>query len=322
VAPVESKTVSGQIALIGTTEAVAISTVASERSGVVESFPVKAGDFVEKGQLLVSLKDTEARLTLKSHLAEKERVGANLKNAEKELKRLRKLRAANSISETTFDTAHFAYQALSKTFLKSQAAIDLLKYQIAQTEVFAPFSGFVAEEHTQVGEWMKTGGPVVTMMDMAQVLVTVDVPERYAVRIASRGAVNVFVRNISENRLSGHIYAILPQGNSSARTIPVRVRVENPGNRILAGMEAQVTFSLSDRKEALLVPKDAVVTAGDNRMVYAVVDGKAVPLGIKLEGYYGGDVAVAGNLKPGMSVVVRGNERLRPGQAVAVEKPQ
>ena len=322
VASVEKKVVSEQISLIGTTEAIATSIVASERAGVVENFPVKAGDFVKKGQLLASLQATEVKLRLKSYQADKQRVGANLQSAEKELKRLRKLRAANSISETEFDTAHFAYQAISKSYLRSQAEIDLLNYQITQSEVFAPFSGFVAEEHTQVGEWIPSGGPVVTLIDIAQILVTVDVPERFAVKISDDSTVRVLIRSLSESLFPGAIYAILHQGNPNTRTIPIRVRIENPAHHVRAGMEAQVAFGLGDKKEVLLVPKDAVVTSGNNRLVYAVIEGKAVPMGVQLQGYYGGDVAVTGNLKPGMAVVIRGNERLRPGQAVAIEDSQ
>ena len=61
VAVVEKKTVSNQISLVGTTEAFEESTVASEVSGVVKYFPVKEGDFVKKGELLVNLKETEVR---------------------------------------------------------------------------------------------------------------------------------------------------------------------------------------------------------------------------------------------------------------------
>ena len=60
--------------------------------------------------------------------------------------------------------------------------------------------------------------------------------------------------------------------------------------------------------------------AGNDRMVYLVADGKAVPVIVSVEGYYNGDAAVKGRLEPGALVVVRGNERLRPGQAVKVTK--
>ena len=85
-------------------------------------------------------------------------------------------------------------------------------------------------------------------------------------------------------------------------------------------MEAIVTFNLTVKKNALLVPKDAVVTAGDTRMVFRVNDGKAMPLNVKILGYYDGNVAVEGSLQPDDQVVIRGNERLRPGQPVTVPK--
>jgi multidrug efflux pump subunit AcrA (membrane-fusion protein) len=85
-------------------------------------------------------------------------------------------------------------------------------------------------------------------------------------------------------------------------------------------MEAMVSFNLATQKKALLVPKDAVVTAGDNRLVFLVNKGKAISVPVKITGYYDGDVAVEGNLNPGDEVVIRGNERLRPGQPVFVQK--
>jgi multidrug efflux pump subunit AcrA (membrane-fusion protein) len=85
-------------------------------------------------------------------------------------------------------------------------------------------------------------------------------------------------------------------------------------------MEAIVTFNLANKKSALLIPKDAIVTAGENRLVFVVIDGKAVPVPVTILGYYDGDVAVVGDLKPGAQVVIRGNERLKPQQAVTVLK--
>ena len=84
-------------------------------------------------------------------------------------------------------------------------------------------------------------------------------------------------------------------------------------------MEAVVTFNLKGKREVLLVPKDAIVGFGDAQKVFTVVDGRAKPIMVKVLGYYGNNVAVVGDLKPGESVVIRGNERLRPGQDLIVQ---
>jgi RND family efflux transporter MFP subunit len=320
VAIVKTKTVSNQISLVGTTDAIAESTVASEISGLVEHFPIKEGNYVKKGDLLANLKDTELRLRLKGAVAAKKRIQANLQNAEKELTRVSKLRETNSIAEKHYDNAFYAYRALSQELLQNESEIELLKYELKQQKILAPFSGFVAKEHTQIGEWINKGGPVVTLLDLDNIRITVDVPERYSVLLASQSDVKISIKNISNTLFSGKIYSVLPQGDPNSRTFPVRIHIANPDHKIKSGMEAMVTFNLATEKKALLVPKDAVVTAGDNRLVFMVNDGKAIPVPVKITGYYDGDVAVEGDLKPGDQVVIRGNERLRPGQPVVVQK--
>jgi RND family efflux transporter MFP subunit len=320
VATVEKKMVSDQISLIGTTEAMAKSTVAAEVSGIVEYFPAKEGDFVNKGEPLVSLGSTGLELHLKGLIAAREKIKANLQHAENELKRLSRLKDSNSVADTKYDDAFFTHQALLQELLVKKAEIEQLNYEIKQKKVFAPFSGFVAKEHAQLGEWVSAGGAVVTLLDLSQIKVTVDVPERYSVLIFPKKQVNVLVKSISRDHFSGKIYAILPQGDPDSRTFPVRINLPNPGLKIKSGMEAMVTFYLSTKINAILLPKDAIATAGTNKLVFLVADGKAVPVSVKILGYYDGNVAVEGNLKPGAKVVIRGNERLRPGQAVIVSK--
>ena len=132
--------------------------------------------------------------------------------------------------------------------------------------------------------------------------------------------VKVSIQSVSNDLFAGKIYSVLSQGDPNSRTFPVRIHLANQDHKIKSGMEAIVTFNLTDKKNALLVPKDAVVTAGDTRMVFRVNDGKAMPLNVKILGYYDGNVAVEGSLQPGDQVVIRGNERLRPGQPVTVMK--
>jgi len=317
-ARVIEKMVSDQIALIGTAEAVAESTVAAEVAGLVEYFPINEGDYVKKGQLLARLKSTYLRLRLKGALASRDSIQANLENAEKELNRLSELKKTKSIAEKNYDTALYAHRALLKTLVQRQSEIEQLQYEIKQKKVVAPFAGFVAKEHTQVGEWINSGGAVATLLDLSAIRITVDVPEKYAVTLSKQGQVRVELRSISNSPITGRISAILPQGDPTSRTFPVRIRLTNPEFKIKSGMEAIVTFSLRDKKKALLVPKDAVVTTGNNRLIFSVTNGIVMPVNVKILGYYDGNVAVAGNIKSGDQVVTRGNERLRPGQPVQI----
>jgi RND family efflux transporter MFP subunit len=310
--------VSEQISLVGTAEAIATSTVAAEVSGIVEYFPVKEGDAVKQGDLLVRLKDTDLRLRLKAAQAARAAIQANLENSLKELDRISKLRETNSISGTKYDTAFYAHLVFEKRLQQSDAEIEQIEYEINRKRVLAPFSGFVAKEHTQIGEWINPGGAIVTLLDLGEFRLTVDVPERYVVNLLPDSRVSVMVKSISSDPLSGRVYAVLPRGDAAARTIPVRISMRNPGLKIKSGMEAVVTFTLANKKNALLVPKDAVVMSGSDRVVFKVLNGQVVPVMITILGYYNSAVAVEGDLKPDEWVVTRGNERLRPGQAVEI----
>jgi len=320
VARAEVRSVSDQVSLVGTAEAIANSTIASEVSGIVEYFPVKEGNFIKKGDLLVKLRSTNLKLILKGAVAEREKSITNLEKAKKELARVSRLKDANSIAEKKYDEAFYNHRALSQELLQNNARIEQLEYEIAQKKVLSPFSGFIASEHTQVGEWVSAGGAVVTLIDLSRIRITVDVPERYAVLLPEKGKVKIRVKSIPGKPISAKIDSILPEGNSESRTFPVRINLANPGFKIKSGMEIFVTFDLTSTKNALLLPKDSIVTSGKDKIVFSVNSSKAVPVRVKVIGYFDGDVAVEGNLKPGDQVVIRGNERLRPGQAVSVQQ--
>ena len=320
VAPVVEDTVSEQITLVGSTEAIARSMIAAEVSGLVEAFPVREGDFVDKGHVLARLTSTDLVLRRKAARAAREKVRANLVFAEKELARYTKLKDTDSIAARKYDEALYQCQSLQQEVLRIEAEIELLQDDIRKKTVVADFAGFVAKEHTQVGEWIPVGGPVVTLVDLAQVRITVDVPERYSVQIFPESPVWILVASISNNPFPGKVSAILPEGEPNARTFPVRVILANPGLKLKSGMEARATFNIGSKKNALLVPKDSIVTAGANRLVFVVASSVAQPMNVRVIGYYDGNVAIEGPVKPGDHVVIRGNERLRPGQPVEIIK--
>ena len=318
VASVVEGLVSDQVTLVGTTEAIARSTVAAQVEGSVRDFPVAEGDFVKKGQVLARLRSTNLALRLKAAEATRDKVRSNLIFAEKELDRYTRLIGSDSVAESRYDKAVDEYKSLQSELLRTGAEIEVLKDDIRNKTVVAPFAGFVAAEHTEVGEWIDVGGPVVSLLDLGHIRITVDVPERYAVQLSQDSPVRVLMTSLPDETFSGKISAVLPEGDMDARTFPVRIELANPDLKIRSGMEATATFSLGTKRKALLVPKDAIVTAGTNRMVYVVADGAAQPVPVQVIGYYDGNVAVEGPLQPGVPVVIRGNERLMPGQPVEV----
>jgi RND family efflux transporter MFP subunit len=148
--------------------------------------------------------------------------------------------------------------------------------------------------------------------------VRLDVPERYYQLLRPGDAVLVSIEALRSQELEGTVYAVVPRANVATRTFPLLIRARNPEGSVGAGMLARVRMTLSTSEETLQVPKDALVRQPQGQVVY-VVDGDSVRVVPVRVGRASGDrVEIDGELKAGDPVVVRGNERLYPGQKVRI----
>jgi multidrug efflux pump subunit AcrA (membrane-fusion protein) len=201
----------------------------------------------------------------------------------------------------------------------AEAEVARLGDEISRMTIVAPFDGVVTAEHTQRGQWVAKGGPVVEIVDLSRVEIAVPFPERAVGRLRHGIPAEVRFDALGDRASTGEVIAIVPQGDVASRTFRVKVRVANPDRAIKAGMFARVSFGVGGTREAILVPKDAVVHRAGTTLVY-VVNGEMVhELRVQTGAAQGGAVEVAGGLRPGQVVVVRGNERLRDGQRVQVQ---
>ena len=202
------------------------------------------------------------------------------------------------------------------------AEVDRLEDEEKRHTIVAPFAGYVVKERTQVGQWLDVGDPVVEIAALDEVDVVIPVLEDFIGGLQKDTPVAVYLGAIPDQVFEGRIHRIVPQANSRARTFPVKIRFSNirvgKRVRVKAGMFARVKLAVGEKAEALVVPKDALVLGGASPLVYrldpetSTVQPVPVQLGVAHEGF----ITVSGSLSVGMRVVVRGNERLRPGQKV------
>jgi multidrug efflux pump subunit AcrA (membrane-fusion protein) len=147
--------------------------------------------------------------------------------------------------------------------------------------------------------------------------IIVDLPERL-IRLVKIG-INVRV-TVGEQELSGKIITVVPKGDVATRTFPVKIRMPNTLS-LIEGMTARVKLPTGKAVQTLIVPRDAVIPVFGRTVVFAVIDSKARMIPVNIIGYAGLIIGVAAQgLKDGMMVVIKGNERLRDGQMVLVDK--
>lgn len=236
-----------------------------------------------------------------------------------------------------------------------EAQLAKLKDDLDRTVIRAPYTGYVTARHTEVGEWINVGGPVVELIDLEKVLVKVDVPES-AILAARVGEPVGMTIDAIEGLLEGRIKHVNPQADAKARTFPVEIELANPEQTIKSGMFVRARVPSGPAQQALVVPMDAVIQRMGSTLVVAAVPaamfmgggGKpaegekeapggasppggaggspaaapeffGVPMPVQLGAQDGAWVAVsAAGLQPGVPVAVKGHDRVYGPSPVAI----
>jgi len=279
---------------------------------------------------LAYAKDRLARL---GRLAERGTSTADeLQDASTELQateaQLRGSRAALALAEAGPRQEQIAQAAAAAAV--QEAEVERIDDQLAKHTIRAPFTGWVVQLFTEKGQWVARGGLIARIVELATVEIEAQVPESSVATLREGAAVRLEFDSAPDRPWIGTVARIVPQADLLSRSFPVHIRLENQvvdGVPVIkGGMLARAWLPVGATGSVTVVPKDALVLGGPRPVVFCV-DSSAAGTGVvrvaevSLGAAVGGHVAVRGGVEPGMLVVVRGNERLRPGMQVAFTPP-
>ena len=202
---------------------------------------------------------------------------------------------------------------------RSRANQKIANDDLNDTSVRAPFDGVVTLRHTEVGAYLEVGAKVVTLVNDRDIEIEADVPY---IRLGALDArPRVQFRFDDGPWREATVRAVGVEENTRTRTRPVRFSPDLGGvaDNLADGQSVSLTLPLGPPREILSVAKDAITRSVDGAAVYVVVDGAVERRLVSLGEAIGSRFEVLDGLEPGDLVVVRGNERLRPGQAVVYE---
>ena len=314
------RVVSRELELPGTVEAPKSSRVASGVEGIVVQLLVREGQHVKKGAPLAVLRTDGLELDLASATADLREAAARLSQAQNNRERAQELFDKQILSREQLDEARFEFDAWRGRVDRLDAEIKHTELLIELSTIRAPFAGVVTSEATEVGEWIGKGATVVEMLSPYVLEVRVDVPERFFAEMRTGSTATVKLESLPGYAVPGRVTSVVPKANDASRTFPMKIRIVNDEQRIGAGMLAKVLLTAGDSRSAQLVPKDAVITRGNDRFVYILDEEQTVSVVPVTTGMGSGDwIEVDGPLSKGARVVTRGNERIRPGQKVLAE---
>ena len=314
--------------LVATTQA----NVASRRSGVAAKVLFDIGNRVEVGDPLVHLETDLPEIERRSAEAALEVAEAGLVAAQARLNlavqglaRQERLRRSTAFSQGAFEdlqqSVEQAQGELARANAEIRAAMARLKrvdYDLKHAIIRAPFSGIVVERMAQPGQYINLGEAVAKLLDTNAIEVEADVPAELVAGLPA--GTEVAIQFAGGASGTAQVRVALPVESVSTRTRPVRFGVDlsSVDPRLIAiGKSVQLQIPVSARRDALTVPKDALVQGqGGAWIVYVVVEGKAEIRPVGLGPAVGDRLEVLDGLAAGDLVVIRGNERLRPGQPV------
>jgi len=317
---VTAKVTSGDMApqseFIGTVFFTEISDVASEVIGKVVEINVVDGQRIKEGDVMFVLSSTQLNASIRRARALSLQAKAAFESAKLEHDRISTLFESKAVAEGEFDSKRLAADALQYHYQAMQADLTQLLDKSKKKTIRAPYDGVVIDIKAARGEWVSSGTVVVETARDDEYEVVVNAPKEAFGVVKPGLKVEVKAAGIE---VPGEVFAVIPKGDVATRTYPVKIRVENTGG-LAEGMEARVLLPRGLGGETLIVSRDAVISMRGENVVWAVLDGKAVPMPVYVIGFRGMMAGVKSEkLKEGMDIVIKGNERLRPGQAVAAQ---
>lgn len=325
-----SQQASQTVPVIGRLVAGRSGVVSVQVKGVVADVAVRVGDRVQAGDVLARIAPDSLKWSLELRAAEIDSAKASLTNAKaqaslrrQELKRLENLKKSAAFSAARYEDAQKELAKAESDAAKAAAELAraTANYNLAQIDfnnatVTAPYGGVVSEIHTEIGTYLNAGQSVVSLVDDTNMEIEADVPANRTAGLTPGTPVAYVVSGRDAEMAS--VRAVVPEENPLTRTRTVRFVPD--GGALFQDAAANQSVSLlipaGPARQVVTVHKDAVLNKGGQRVVFVAEDGKANLRPVKLGEAVGTRFIVLNGLKSGDMVVVRGNERLQPGQAV------
>jgi RND family efflux transporter MFP subunit len=300
-----------QVDLIGATAVTEASETASIWIGVgvglrdtgvrIEAMHVVEGEHVQPGQLLAELEDELFVQAVKRQ----EMVIAAARAELESIQQLRREQAATGLQ----------LREAEMQFEMAQLQLQLAQRDLQRCEVRSPLDGFADMITTLRGEEVDTGREFTKIYRLDPIHVRVDFPQERLDDVYAGQPAEVVLDSFPQETFVGRVIRIAPQADPETRILPVVLEIDNPDNRIRAGLTGFARLKV--RRQALVIPKIAVNDQSDRAMVFRVDQGRSKIQEVRLgDATEIGSIEVLAGLEEGDEVVVFGSEFLRDGDAV------
>jgi multidrug efflux pump subunit AcrA (membrane-fusion protein) len=353
---VKQETVKRSVEVVGTLAAVDQVTISSEAEGKVSRILADLGDRVTAGQPLIALDSEKQQYNFDQqkaalartlaqygapdpqHLPDIEKTpdvqkaAADLQQAKQSFERASELFKKTLVPRQTLDDAETALQSkkasyesslqnaknLRASIQASEASMKLADRQFRDTQIRAPFDGYVEKRLVNLGELVKTQMPVMAVVRVDPLKVTAEIPEKMGPWIKSGQPVELHVDAYPTEVFTGTVSRISPAVNTATRAFPFEALVPNKNAQLKPGTFARVHIESGKTDEVMTLPYAALqYRYGVNRAF--VVDGdKLAARELKVGDRMGDRIEIVSGVKAGEQVAITDVEKLIDGMKVSI----
>jgi len=278
--------------------------VLPKQAGVIARILVEEGSAVRQGQVLAALDDAEWRLQARQTIARA--------NASRDaLERGRALQELGLLADQEVERLRSEAEVAA-----ADAALAELRVQNAA--IVAPIAGVVTHRRIEQGQLVATGTPTFTVADLSRLEVDLGIPEREASRVRPGQSVAIRAEEGGQP-VAGRVARVRPVVDPGSGTVLVTVEID-PGQAggLRAGQFANVDIVTETLQQRIAVPRTALLVDGPTPRLYRVVGGVAEEVDVTIGAAFGERVEVSSGIQPGDSIVIVGQDNLRPGAGVSV----
>ena len=312
VAPAESRMLAPVTWYPGTVISRNRARVAAEVEGRLD-WVAEIGVSIAEGEVVARLDDALLRQSLAEDEAAVDRERARLTYLDAQVKRVEALVTQKTATRSRLDEAVAERDIARSEASAARARVALTRERLERTRIKAPFGGIVTERMRQSGEWARSGEAVVRIVDAGTLEVQTWIPI----------AALAFVRDGSElaleanpSKTTGKVRTIVPVGDNRSRLYELRLGIG--GQSWPVGQDVRVAVPTAAARAVVAIPRDALVLRRDGAAVYRVDENGLADRVAVTPGIAQGELIEVDGIAPGDRVVIRGGERLRPGQPVMI----
>jgi membrane fusion protein (multidrug efflux system) len=296
--------------------------------GWVRTINFKEGSQVEKGQLLYTIQDDEARDRVEAASARLSEAKVMLVKTKSDLDRVKPLVEMNALSQRDLDAAQASYDAQQQSVYSAQALLHNAETQLSYTKITSPVTGYIGISKVQVGDYVNKGAaqqPINTISSVGSMRVRFAIPEsdyiKYKEKITPEQVKNTEVQFVLNDGSvfpeSGRLDFTNREIDPSTGSLLVQATVENKTHLLRPGQYLKVRFKSDEIPNAVLVPQQAINQLQNIFMAYVVNDSSKInPQPVKTGIRIGSNWVVNSGLKPGQKVAMVGNIIIKPGMTI------